>query len=204
MCISRTLGAGGEDLGRVVAERLGFRYVDEEIVALAAEREGLDAADVASAEQRQSWLVRFLTGLGQGGDPELVALGGFAPSGESSLGASEHYPELIKDAIRHTANQGNAVIVAHAASHLLAGEEGVLRVLVTAPPEARSRRLAEVRGVAEKEATKLVADSDAGRADYLRRFYDVDRELPTQYDLVVNTEGIDAARGAALVVAACS
>lgn len=36
ICISRTIGAAGEQLGQVVAEKLAFRYVDEEIVTGAA------------------------------------------------------------------------------------------------------------------------------------------------------------------------
>ena len=33
VAISREHGAGGEQVGALVAERLGFRYVDDEIVA---------------------------------------------------------------------------------------------------------------------------------------------------------------------------
>ena len=36
----------------------------------------------------------------------------------------------------------------------------------------------------------MVKDSDAGRRDYLKRFYSVDRESPTDYDLVVNTDHV--------------
>ena len=32
VCISRSAAAGGEIVGRAVSQRLGFRYVDEEIV----------------------------------------------------------------------------------------------------------------------------------------------------------------------------
>ena len=38
VCISRAAGAGGEQVGRLVAERLGFRYFDDEVIALASER----------------------------------------------------------------------------------------------------------------------------------------------------------------------
>jgi hypothetical protein len=41
VCISRTAGARGEEVGRLVADALGFRYVDEEIVLAAAEKEGV-------------------------------------------------------------------------------------------------------------------------------------------------------------------
>jgi cytidylate kinase len=44
-----------------------------------------------------------------------------------------------------------------------------------------------------------VKDSDAGRRDYLRRFYNVDNELPTHYDLIVNTDVLSVDQAAELV-----
>ena len=45
------------------------------------------------------------------------------------------------------------------------------------------------QGLAPDEATKAVERSDWARADYLKRFYGIDRELPVHYDLVFNTIG---------------
>jgi cytidylate kinase len=199
VCISRSAAAGGEEIGRLVAERLGFRFVDEEIVARAAEREGLDVKDVASAEQRKGWLARFFEGGGGGRSPEMAGFGIFGTLGPGHLGSSEAYRELIKDAILQTAEQGSVVIVAHAASYALAGREDVLRVFVTASPAVRSRRLAEALGVDEEAAIKKVKESDAARADYLKRFYEIDHELPTHYDLVVNTERLGTDQAVVLV-----
>ena len=47
-------------------------------------------------------------------------------------------------------------------------------------------------------------DSDAGRRDYLKRFYNVDEELPTHYDLVVNTDALSVELAAELVTRAAS
>jgi Cytidylate kinase-like family len=204
VCISRARGAGGELVGRLVAARLGFRFLDEEIVAQAAQREGLDAADVADAEQRKGWLARFFEQLGESGAPEAYAYGGFVPSGEGGLGGSDAYRELIKEAIRATAEQGDAVIVAHAASYALAGRDDVLRVLVTASAETRARRLAEEGELDEKEAQRTVKESDSARADYLARFYDVDHELPTHYDLVVSTDVLSIEAAADIIVGAAT
>src|SRR5215467_13042220 len=100
VCISRSLGAGGEEIGRSVAERLTFRLVDEEIVAQAAKRDGLDPKDVASAEQRKGWLVRFLEATAKGGpDPEMSGFGTLGSPGVSDQRSSETYRELIKEAI---------------------------------------------------------------------------------------------------------
>ena len=63
VCISHTLGAGGPEIGRLVSERLGFRYLDDEIVAWAAERGGLDEELVADVEQRRSLARRLLEEL---------------------------------------------------------------------------------------------------------------------------------------------
>jgi cytidylate kinase len=194
------LGAGGEEIGRLLAERLGFRFVDEEIIARAAEREGLDPEDVASAEQRKGWLARFFDATAKGGpDPEMSGFGTFGGYGGSELRSSEAYRELIKEAILVTAQQGSVVIFAHAASHALGERPDVLRVFVTASPAIRSRRLAKTLGLDDKAAMAKVEESDTARADYLRRFYNVKSELPTHYDLVINTDKLSTDEAASLI-----
>ena len=89
----------------------------------------------------------------------------------------------------------------------LAFVEGVLRVLVTASVETRTRRLAATEGMGQTDAAQAIAESDRHRQDYFRRFYKVSEELPTHYDLVINTDVLTpeqageiitlAARGAA-------
>jgi cytidylate kinase len=197
------LGAGGEEIGRLVATGLGFRLVDEEIVVRAAEREGLDPKDVSSAEQRKGWLTRFFEAAAKGGpDPEMSGFGAVGTPGVSDQRSSESYRELIKQVVLDTAEQGSVVIVAHAASYALAGRPGVLRVFVTASPATRSARLAKALGLDNDAAMRKVEGSDAARADYLRRFYKVRHELPTDYDLVINTDNLSTDDATALIHAA--
>jgi hypothetical protein len=49
-----------------------------------------------------------------------------------------------------------------------------------------------------------VKESDAARADYLRRFYEVNQELPTHYDLLFNTDALSVEQVAAPVAQAAS
>src|SRR5215211_8099555 len=134
VCISRAEGAQGEVVGRLVSEQLGYRYLDEEIVARAAEAGGIDPDLVAGAEERRSLLRRVVEGLGHASVAQ-------APS--EQMPETEAHQDLIREVIREVAAQGDAVIVAHGASHELVGDESVLRVLITAPPEARERRLVD-------------------------------------------------------------
>ena len=74
-----------------------------------------------------------------------------------------------------------------------------LRVLVTASPETRATRIAGLEGIDHARAAREVKSSDAARRDYLKRFYDIGEELPTHYDLVVNTDVLTVEQAAGLV-----
>ena len=91
------------------------------------------------------------------------------------------------------------MIVAHAASYAIGHGDGVLRVLVTASPETRTTRVAEAEGLDQAGAARALKESDAGRADYLKRFYDVREESPTHYDLVLNTDALSIEQAADLI-----
>jgi cytidylate kinase len=110
---------------------------------------------------------------------------------------------LIRETIEQTAAQGKVVIVAHAASYALPEGPDALRVLVTASPETRSKRLAEAEGLDESGGSRAVKESDAARRDYIKRFYGVE-ESPTHYDLVVNTDVLSFDDAAELVASAAS
>jgi len=197
VCISHAAGAGGEEVGRLVAERLGFLYVNEEIVARAAAKGGVDAADVADEERRKSLAARALNAIAQGGG-EAWALGVVGPLSSREELDSDDIRSLIRETIEQPAARGKAVIVAHAASYLIHGD-GVLRVLVTASPETRTTRVAEAEGLDQAGAARAVKESDAGRADYLKRFYDVREESPTHYDVVLNTDALTLEQAAELI-----
>ncbi len=74
-----------------------------------------------------------------------------------------------------------------------------LRVLVTASPTTRAQRVSAQDTLDESQAVRMVKEADAGRRDYLRRFYGVDRESPTDYDLVINTDVLSTAQAADII-----
>jgi hypothetical protein len=202
VAISPTDGSAGEQLGPVVARELGFQLVDEEIVAEAAREAGVDAEMVADVEKRKSVLARLLDSIGEGAPGGATAFSGFAPITEHPGPNRDALRGLIGSVLWERAERGNAVIVAHAASLALADHADTLRVLITASPETRARRLAEAQDLGQAEAEKLVARGDANRADYLKRFYRISAELPSHYDMVLNTDRLTPEDAAALIVSA--
>jgi cytidylate kinase len=202
-CISREDGAGAHEIAACVADALQFRLIDEDIATRAALEAGVDRDVVADAERGRSVMVRLIEGFGSAG----IGLGYVAtPASGFAHGqpASDDLRALIRSVIEEIATKGSAVILAHAASLALAPREDVLRVLVTASPEARAQRLAGTLGIDAKRAAQAVKRSDAGRADYLKRFYGVSTELPIHYDLVINTDRLTPEHAARIIVATSS
>ena len=192
VAISQVDGAGAEFIGHDVAQKLGFGYLNDAIVAQVAKDQGIDPATVAEAERRKSFSARVL---------EVAARGVYhAPRADSSLYAFDETDTLlwlIRDAVRHAADRGSVVLVAHAACYACADRSDVLRVGVTAPLSTRASRVASALGISDKEAAKSLRRSDAARASYLKRVHGVGGESPTDYDVVINTERLapDAAVG---------
>ncbi|MCH8009516.1 MAG: cytidylate kinase-like family protein [Chloroflexi bacterium] len=198
--ISRTLGAHGEEVGRLVATELAFRYVDNEIINQAADRAGVSPEAVASNEKTQPLLTRILEAISKAPlEPEMMVA-----QAEHPVNLTSAYEDLIEQAVVETAQQGNVVILAHGASIPLAKVEHVLRVLVTASTSTRIERVAADQDLDSKQAEKTVEESDKERERYFERIYELNRELPTHYDLVVNTDVLSAEQAARIISSAAS
>ena len=203
ICLSASDGAAGEDVAPLVADSLGFRVVDEEVIARAAGEAGVAADVAAEVEQRRSLVARLLDPLALAGlSAGTSGLTGLPAIDLDALAPSaERLRSLIRAAIEDIATEDRVLIVAHAGSLALGARPGTLRVFVTASLDTRRQRVASARSVDDAEAERLVARGDRNRADYLKRFYGV-TEQPTHYDLVINTDTLTADEAAQLIVQA--
>ena len=199
VCISALDGARGEDVAPAVAQALGYRLVDEEIVRQAAHEAKVDISQVAEVEKRRSMAIRLLDSLGTNTSLATFAMAGYVPGAEAPV--ESDLRGLIRTTIEEVAERGEAVIVAHAASMALGDRSDVLKVMLTASRAARQRTLVE-RGLDDKAAAKQVDKGDSNRADYLKRFYDITHESPADYDLVLNTDRLGPEGAVRLVVEA--
>jgi cytidylate kinase len=197
VCVSHATGSCGEEIGKQVAEGLGYLYVDEAIVARAAAQGGLEPRDIADEERRKSFASRFLEVLAEGGGDAWMLGAGVAAATESLRPADIR--ALVRETVVQTAARGKVVIVAHAASYAVEPGAASLRVLVTASPKTRTQRVSAKETLDEAQALSMVKNADAGRRDYLKRFHGVDRESPTDYDLVINTDILSPEQAADII-----
>ncbi|MDO8615272.1 MAG: cytidylate kinase-like family protein [Dehalococcoidia bacterium] len=196
--VARSLGAGADEVAHAAAGALGFRCLDEEIIVRAAERAGVPQETVARVERTDPLFLRVLEYLARASvDP--VAGAAMPPVWDPSL-RQRGFEALISEVIRETAAEGKVVFLAHGAGMHLTGTDGLVRVFVTASPDTRAIRVARESGLTETGARKAIADSDRQRLEYLRRFCDVRHELPTHYDMVINTDVLTPVQAAEIIV----
>jgi len=198
IAISRQRGSGGSYVGRAVAERLGFRYIDREMLRHAAEYLRSHDPDEQVNPDRSSWWWRF---------GEALALGGpdcrYVPPPSDAVYEGELF-EIQKRVMRELVEGHVAVIVGRGAAQVLRGRAGVLSVFLHAPESWRIARVQQIYGLTDQRAAqRMVHDSDRDRARFIRALTGNDWTDVRDYDLTVDTAtiGIDAVVD--LIVRAC-
>src|ERR1700736_6801011 len=134
--ISREYGASALAVSRLVAEKLGYRLVDEQLPTVAAWRLGTSADVVETVSERpRGFGERVLQGL-SGGVPEAAQ-----PPGEDDFPSETR--RAIEDAVREEAAGGNVVIVGRMAGAILRERSDLVRVFLHAPLAWRVDHVAE-------------------------------------------------------------
>jgi cytidylate kinase len=139
--IGRQLGAGGAPLGKRLAERLGFLYMDEEILRRAAERCGAEPAELARWDEHRARFWERLTETFSLGTPE----GMYLPVTGAAVIHDRDVFELQAEVMRETAARENCIIIGRAGYWVLQDHPRRLSVYLHAPPESRGPMLANVR-----------------------------------------------------------
>jgi hypothetical protein len=209
--VAMATGAEAEEIGVDVAKALGFRCVNGQLITRAAQQERVTPEAIDEVEHSAPLIRRILDKIGTLSTPAMVTESSAVLSvatwnlGESPRVGSDQaakYRTVILEVISAVAREGNAVIIAHGAGIFLAGMPGVLRTFVTGSPAVRGRRLAAAKQLDERRALRRIEHTDRERRAFLERFFDLHRELPTNYDLVINTDVLPSQAAVAAIVAA--
>lgn len=183
--LSASYGAGGADVGRAVADRLGLPFHDRAIPAQVASRLGVPVTEAeANDETVVRGLWRLVTSLGSMPDPTggLVPLAG-APD--------EHaYREQTERVLREIAGGAGGVVLGRAAAFVLADRPDALHVRLDGPPARRLAVAASRGGARPEEVRRDMARNDRGREAYVRHFYRADPTSPRHYHLVVDSTAL--------------
>lgn len=185
--IAREHGSGGGEIGRRVAELLGWELVDRQILERVAALGKVDPAWAEEAdEQSCAWWERVLRGFRFGG-PE-----GFAGILAGAAVDRDGLQRFTEQAIAEAGRNGHCVIVGRCAQCVLRSQPGVLHVLVWAPIAERLGRIKR-EYPHEQDVAGLLRRMDAEHARYALDYFGCNFCDRTQFHLCLNsTLGVDA------------
>jgi len=220
---SGAMGSGAMEIASLAAGRLGLDYVDREILARAAQSLGVSVAAVEHHDERiatlgervASLLRNFLERSAMaGGDPALGPEGlGILLSrtyAEAAGGRPDEpvepderrYVHTMTGVIEALAESGNVVLLGRGSPVILRDRPSSLHVLTRAPCDLRVERVARREEISMEEARRRVQETDRGRVAFHRKFFKVDADDASLFDLVINTRRLSFEAGVDLVEAA--
>ena len=193
--ISREYGAGGSSVARTIAERLGWKLVDNQIVEEIARRAGMTTAQAQERVERSPTFVERLIRALAASNPELLT-----PASVQPPDAADAQLKQITEQVVAESASNHAVLVGRAASAVIGRREDALHIKLVAGLEYRRDVIATRLGVSLEEAARTVRDVDAHRAEYHRKWYARDWADAHNYHLVINVGWLGLERAADIVV----
>jgi cytidylate kinase len=194
--ISRQMSSGGAYIGHLIAKKLGYKYIEREVLSWAAKDLGVGIADIARQDEKKTGFIERLLKSFLFGTPEAAYI---PPSRRPVYDA-----ELFKTEsfiIREIAEKRNTVVVGHGGFSVLRGKPGLVNVFIHAPKEFRVKRLKEFHKVSTEQALAEIEESDNRRAKYIRTMTHSEWLDATNYHLAIDAQATGFEAAADMIIA---
>jgi cytidylate kinase len=179
--ISRQLGSGGAYIGQQLARKLNIFYADREIIKQAAKQFSLVEETLQTRDERLSsfWQV-FVQSYALGAPDTYILPPVIIPTDRELFNVES---EIIK----HIAREQSSVIIGRCGSYILREHPTHLSLFLHADIKFRKARIQNLYNISDKEAEKMIVQSDKERALYNRTFAGKEWTDARQYDLTIDT-----------------
>ena len=177
IAIGRQFGSGGHDIGKALAEKLGYDFYDAEIIQMTAGTTGYTPEFIKKNEEimTNSLLYDLVNQMYLNTDRQDEA-------------PKDKIFEAECQVIRDLAKKGNCVIVGRCADYVLRNSGNCLKVFFSAPLVSRIRRVAQRQNISEGEAKSTVQKNEKLRADNYRYYTHRMWGAAGNFDLSLNTD----------------
>ena len=159
IAIGRQFGSGGHDIGKILAEKLGYDFYDAEIIQMTAGTTGYTPEFIKKNEEimTNSLIYDLVNQMYLNADMQDEA-------------PKDKIFEAECQVVRNLAKKGNCVIVGRCADYVLRNSGNCLKVFFSAPLVSRIRRVAQRQNISEGEAKATVQKNEKLRADNYRYY----------------------------------
>ena len=171
--ISREFGSGGRFIGEEVAKKLGIAYYDKNIIGQIAEKSGLSPEYIQENAELSP----------------KKGLFAYAFSGRDITGKSveDMVYEAQRNIILELAEKEPCVIIGRNADYILKDRDDVLNVFIHGDMLEKIKRITGLYNVKEKEAVKMMADTDKRRMTNYNFYTDQKWGKASNYTLCLNS-----------------
>lgn len=188
--ISREYGSGGREIGKIIANKLGYNFYDSKLVDLAVEKGILSKEQAKEADERplNPWLYAPLY------------VGSYFNS--YSYSEPERLFKVQSDIIKEKALSENCVFVGRAADFVLRDEDiKLINIFICAPKKWRVNRLMNTEGFSDKQAAySAVSKVDRQRKNYYNYYTGREYNDPVNYDLCINSSVLGIEKTASYLI----
>ena len=200
--ISRELGSGGRTVGRKLAQALGVRYSDKELIHELMKRFNLTISGIEKLKgEKKTWISDFIQMVAP--IPKLSMI-----TGSASKFVTEFRPDVTSDDIfkaeseilQAIAAEGSCVIAGRSGFYVLRDCPGNLNIFITASKQHRVERVARKQGLTENEAAALIDKIDRDRNNYIERYTGTSRYDLRNYHLVLNMDTLTEDQAVELIL----
>lgn len=179
--VGRQIGSGGHNIGKKLAEELGYKFYDMEILALAAEESGFDRKFFEKNDEKHGFFRSIF-----GGSVLTGAMMNYADSSASSL-SQEGLFRFLSEAIQKAAGEDNCIFVGRCADYILRDFPNVVSVFVTADYEERVQAVMQRKEMTREQAEKHIREKEDSRASFYNYYTGKTWGHSASYDLCVNS-----------------
>ena len=179
--ISREYGSGGRYVGRLVADKLGIKLYDKDLIIKLSEETGLSEEYIESNEQKRETLANLNDGYY------------FSLNNADNLFLNE--AKLIKK----LADNESCVIIGRCADFILKDRKDITKIFIYSDIENKIRRATEIYGLEKSKAEKEIKRINKLRANHYKFYTERDWNDKSNYDICINSDVLGVEKTADLI-----
>jgi cytidylate kinase len=183
LTVNREFGSGGGRIAQTIAQNLGWKLLDKDIIDAIAYQAHVDVKEVHRYDEHvESWLRRINQQA-----MRSAALAAGLELRANALFDAEEMVRISQSIIQQAYHDGNCVIVGRGSQCVLQHKPDAFHVFVYAPHRERILRLRQ-RLPAGVDVEARIRTIDGERAQYLQQYWGKYWLNPHLYDLMISSQ----------------
>ncbi len=192
--IGREFGSFGKQVGEKLAEKLGIKFYDKELLQIASKESGFCEEIFENHDEKptSSFLYSLVVDTCSGGS--------FTSTPFLDMPLNQKVFLAQFETIKKIASQESCVIVGRCADYALADEKRCINIFIRADMKDKIKRISQRLDLTENKAKDLIQKNDKQRASYYNYYTNKKWGDSRSYDLCLNTSQISIDDAADLII----